>query len=356
MTGERTISFGHSRQVLVKSSRDPISDAFAHAAAYSRIFIITDEHVAKLHGPTLLEAFVKNGRKAQLITFTPGEESKTLHTLTRLAGELLDLGAGKDDVIIGFGGGVTTDLAGFTASLIKRGIPWLAIPTTFLGAVDAAIGGKTGVNTAHGKNLLGTFFPPFATIISTHFFSTLSDADLRNGWVECIKAALIGNPELFAAIEAHHSGGDSASDSLQVSHAILWDGARVKMDLIRADPMEQGVRAHLNLGHTVGHALEMASRSALTHGQAVAMGMVKECAMAARMGLLETSLVTRVESLLARVGLQTACSIPLEELMGFMAQDKKNRGNKVGFSLPRGMGIMGDTVFLTHQEIVQWWA
>ncbi|MBU1240404.1 3-dehydroquinate synthase [Myxococcota bacterium] len=355
MTCERTISFGHSRQVLVKSSRDPIGDAFSHAAPYSQIFIISDTRVADLHGPTLLDPFVNNGRKAQLITFSPGEQSKTLHTLTRITGELLDHGVGKDDVIIGFGGGVTTDLAGFAASLIKRGIPWLAIPTTFLGAVDAAIGGKTGVNTAHGKNLLGTFFPPFATIISTVFFSTLGAEDLKNGWVECVKAALIGNGELFCAIEEHHRRTPCLEDSLAVPHQILWDGARVKMDLIRSDPMELGVRSHLNLGHTVGHAVEMASGGELSHGQAVAMGMVKECTMAASMGLLELSVVERVKILLSQIGLHTELTLPVEACMDFMTQDKKNRGGKVGFSMPRGLGVMGDTVFLTPQEIVKWW-
>ncbi len=356
MTLERTITFGQSTQLLVKSSRAPISDVLAHAAPYDRTFIISDETVAGLYGDELLAAFAAKGLKARLLTFPPGETSKTLHRVVELTGELLSMGAGKTDLIIGFGGGVTTDLAGFAASLVKRGIPWLALPTTFLGAVDASIGGKTGVNTEHGKNLVGTFFPPFATIISTLYFDTLSDDDLRSGWVECLKTALIGSAELVDAIGALFGPEALGGRPPVVPHEILWAAARIKMELVKADPLDQGVRSRLNLGHTVGHAVEMASGGVLTHGQAVAVGMVREGAMAVRMGLQEPSVARRVEGILSAMGLDTSCPWTLQELMPWLLQDKKNRGPLVGFSLLLAPGRMADLRHLCEEEIVRWWS
>src|SRR5579885_837947 len=208
-------------------------------------------------------------------TFPRGEEYKTRAIKEHLEDELLKAGFGRDAVIVGFGGGIVTDVAGFVAATFCRGVPYFAIPTTLLGMVDAAIGGKTAVNTPFAKNAIGAFHPPAGIFIDTSFLQTLSEKQLQEGLAEIIKHALIASEELFAFLGGNYPLWKARDVSF--IETLIYRSCAIKADVVKRDPREKGMRRILNFGHTVGHALEVATSHRITHGEAVAVGMMAEC-------------------------------------------------------------------------------
>ena len=305
---------------------------------YRRVALIADERVYDLLRVGRLAGARWEG---PILTFPAGEQSKTRGSWSRLTDELLRLGFGRDSGLIALGGGVAGDLAGFVAATYMRGVPCLQVPTSLLAMLDASVGGKTGVDTAEGKNLIGAFHPPVAVLADPLVLATLPEREYRAGLAEAVKHGLIADREYFGWIEAQVDAL-AARDPRALQH-LVRRSVEIKAAVVSEDEREAGRRAILNAGHTVAHALERATEFRLPHGEAVGLGLVAEAALATGMGLASPEAGARVAALLERLGLPTriAESVAAERVLAAMGSDKKNRGRAIRFALPRGLGAMG---------------
>jgi 3-dehydroquinate synthase len=269
-----------------------------------------------------------------------GEASKTRDWWAELSDALLEHGFGRDSALIALGGGVVGDLAGFVAATYLRGIPFIQAPTTLLAMLDASVGGKTGVDTPHGKNLIGAFHPPAAVIADPRTLLTLPEREFRAGLAEAVKHGLIADRAYFEWIGA--SADRIAARELDALTELVRRSVEIKAAVVGEDEREAGKRAILNAGHTVAHALEHVSAYALAHGEAVALGLVAETRLAESLGLAAPGLGDQVAALLARLGLPVTLAKPLpaDRVLGAMAVDKKNRLSAVRFALPASLGAM----------------
>ncbi len=309
-----------------------------------RVLVVADATVAGLHGTTLMAALAAAGIDAVLEPFPAGEPSKTLATAERLwaacARERID----RTGCIIGFGGGVSGDLAGFVAACWMRGVRFIQVPTTLLAMVDSAVGGKTGVDTPFGKNLVGAFCQPACVIADSAVLATMAAREYRAGLAEVLKYGVIKDPALLTWLEAN-AETLRERDPAAVAHAV-HESCRIKAWYVREDEFERGPRAELNYGHTFGHALETeAGYAAYLHGEAVGIGMRMACALSARLGILrDVDLAARQDALLARLGLPMVHAArdagEVDRLIGRTALDKKSSKGRVRFILPVEPGRM----------------
>lgn len=269
----------------------------------------------------------------------PGEGSKTREEWARLSDALAERGVGRDGAVIAIGGGMVGDLAGFVAATWQRGIPVLQVPTTLLAMIDASVGGKTGVDTPAGKNLVGAFHPPVAVVADVEVLQTLPERHLRAGLAEAVKHGAIASGEYFGQVERMIPGVLSRdSDVLQ---KVVAGSVRIKAGIVEADEREAGPRATLNAGHTIGHAVELLSEWSLLHGEAVAIGLVLEAQLAARLGLADAAVATRLAALLRAADLPISLPPSLahpEALVTAMTRDKKNRDHEIRFSFIEAIG------------------
>lgn len=323
---------------------DTAGDYLGSLLPRKRTAIVTDENVADLHLQRLLDSLEKAGIEAEPIVLPAGEASKSFPHLEWLCEQLLELGIERKDAIIAFGGGVIGDLVGFAAAILRRGCPFVQIPTTLLSQVDSSVGGKTGINTPQGKNLIGAFHQPKLVLIDTGVIDTLPDRELLAGYAEVVKYGLIDDAEFFAWLE--ENGEDVlADDQTKRAHAIATS-CRAKARVVEQDEFEtKGLRALLNLGHTFGHALEAEKGygGELLHGEGVALGMVLAFELSVDMGLCPAEDLERVRRHLDSVGLPTTLrQVGLdgmgEKLVAHMAQDKKMDAGRLTFVLARGIG------------------
>jgi 3-dehydroquinate synthase len=317
----------------------------AAALPGARAAVVTDANVAKLHLPALKASLEEEKLLLGEVVVEPGEASKSFPVLASLSERLLELGVERGDCVIAFGGGVVGDLAGFAASILRRGVRVVQMPTTLLAQVDSSIGGKTGIDTRQGKNLIGTFHQPSLVLADISVLSTLSAREFRAGYAEVVKYGLLGGAPFFAWLEANWPKVFATAGS-ERRHAVETS-ARAKAVIVEADEKEEkGTRALLNLGHTFGHALEAFAgySDRLLHGEAIAIGMRLAFTFSVELGLCPANDAARVERHLAAVGLPTKiASIPggtptPEALLKLMAQDKKVKGGKLAFILVRGIG------------------
>ncbi|MBS0649121.1 MAG: 3-dehydroquinate synthase [Verrucomicrobia bacterium] len=285
--------------------------------------LITDHLVKELYGKTLLEHLKAQGHDIQLFSFPAGEPSKTRATKQQLEDALLSQGYGRDTTLLALGGGVVTDLVGFLASTFCRGVHLILIPTTLLAMVDAAIGGKTGVNTELGKNMIGTFYFPQSLLIHPGFLKTLPEEEMFNGKVEMLKAGLIADAGFFQAFE-----------KIPLENAIAR-AIEIKRRIVALDPHEKGLRRTLNCGHTIGHAVETLSRYTISHGRAVAAGIVLESRMAYEMGLLKKESLEQIEERFPPVSI----AFSPEEILNILRTDKKSSHGYPRFVLLQEIGI-----------------
>jgi 3-dehydroquinate synthase len=296
-----------------------------------RLAVITDRTVGRA---------VPHGLDAPTLVVAPGEGSKTRTRWSALTDRLLDLGYGRDAAIVAVGGGVVGDLAGFVAATYLRGVPWLQVPTSLLAMVDASVGGKTAVNTGHGKNLVGAFHPPVAVLADPDTLRTLHADHLGAGLVEALKHGLVADAGYF------HWIGERAVDLLAGDRSALEElvsrSVRIKAAVVSQDEREGGRRAILNAGHTVGHAIERVTDYAIPHGDAVAIGLVVEALLAHRLGLAERALAPTVRRAIERLGRPTMLDPGWsdEGLLAAMGHDKKVRGDSLRFALPTRIGAM----------------
>lgn len=312
--------------------------------------IVTDTRVRRLYAGRVEAALRELGVRSRVLAVAPGESSKTLAAAGRLYEAMLRFGADRQTTVIALGGGVPGDLAGFIAGTLKRGLPLVQLPTTLVAQLDSAIGGKNGVNLDGAKNQVGTVHAPLAVLADPAALATLSARDLRDGLAEAVKTAVIGSPRLFDLIEDRLE--DLLGRDIAALDAVVREAAAVKARIVSRDPHERGERHLLNFGHTVGHALEAAARGALTHGQAVSVGMVLELRLAWTRGGLNHAAERRVSGLLARAGLPvTAPRLPARAVREALRHDKKARGAEVVMPLPRRIG-RADIETVPQEEVL----
>jgi shikimate kinase/3-dehydroquinate synthase len=310
-----------------------------------RAVIVTDEAVGALHLPTLLAGLAETGFEASHITVPAGETSKRMEIFTQVVDGLLDAGVERRTAVIALGGGVVGDLAGFAAATVLRGLPFVQVPTTLLAQVDSSVGGKTGINTRHGKNLLGAFHQPRMVLADVATLASLPARELRAGYAEIAKAGLIGDAAFFAWCESNAGavvGGDRAAQAEAVLRACAFKAAVVGDDEREEKPNDG--RALLNLGHTFGHALEAElGYGTILHGEAVAVGIGLAFRLSAALGLCSESDAARVVAHFETVGLpaelrQLNRRFSAERLIAHMRRDKKMRDGQLNFVLTRGIG------------------
>jgi 3-dehydroquinate synthase len=300
-----------------------------------RFALITDSAVEKLIGLPLKKRMEELGLEVHLFSFIPGEAQKTRKTKQKLEDQMLEAHLGRDSCLLAVGGGVVTDLAGFVAATYCRGIPYLVIPTTLLGMVDASLGGKTGVNTPHGKNLIGVIYPPQAVVIDPTLLKTLPEGQWRSGCAEMIKHGLIRDAAFFDQISRPFPRDDLAKLT-----EIIAKNCAIKIAVTEADPKERGVRRTLNLGHTIGHALETLSGYALSHGDAVAIGILVEGFLSVQMGHLPAKELTLIKETINAYGfpLELPRKFSYEEIRECMMLDKKAQSAVPRFVLLKCIG------------------
>jgi len=324
---------------LIETAGPCIAALGARAAA-----IVTDEHVGPLYAQALSQSLAANGLRTCVITLPPGEATKSYANLERVCDAALEAKIERGDLVVALGGGVIGDLAGFAAAVVRRGVRFVQVPTTLLSQVDSSVGGKTGINSRHGKNLVGAFHQPSLVLADTALLDTLPVREMRAGYAEVAKYGLIDDARFFAWCEANwrgiFDGGPERDEAVAQS-------CRAKAAVVVRDEHETGDRALLNLGHTFGHALERITRydsTRLVHGEGVAIGLNLAFRFSAALGLCPPSDAERVEAHLKSVGLPTRLShVPggcgtVDELLDAMAQDKKVKGGSLTFILARGIG------------------
>ena len=309
------------------------------------IFLFTDPVVNELYGDEVRKGF-KN--RVRVFEVPRGERHKNLKEASRLYDQLIRCGAHRDSLIVALGGGVVGDLAGFVAATFMRGINYIQVPTTLLAQVDAAIGGKTGVNHPRGKNLIGCFFQPKMVYIDIKTLTALPARELRTGLAEVVKYGVIEDADFFKFLEtnAHHlntkafEAEDTLRAALKLWQTIVAESAKIKARVVEKDEKESHHRMTLNFGHTIGHAIEAQTRyRAFNHGEAVAIGMVAAAMLAHKLEMLEGKEVERLKDLLEKLGLPTEIKgLPARKLIQALSIDKKVRGGKVQFVLPERLG------------------
>jgi len=295
-----------------------------------RVALVTNPTVGDLYASTVVLSLRQAGLEPVICQVPDGEAYKTLDSVRALYDQFIEGGLDRSGAVLALGGGVIGDMAGFAAATYMRGVPLVQLPTTLLAMVDASIGGKVAVDHPKGKNLIGAFKQPELVLVDPVVLITLDEAEMRCGWAEVIKAGVIGSPGLFERLE---EGGDESLLS------IIAEAVRVKVAIVEEDPYERGRRAVLNLGHTFGHALEVLSGFTLRHGEAVSIGMVAATKTAFALGLCDETVERRLAGLLQRFGLPNRHEgYEPREVWEAMATDKKRRGKKLRFVLPRAIG------------------
>ena len=309
----------------------------------ARIVIVTDETVAKHHLPAAQAALAAANIQNATVIVPAGEASKSWGTFETVCEAIIAARIERNDLVIALGGGVVGDLAGFAASVVRRGLGYVQVPTTLLAQVDSSVGGKTAINSRHGKNLIGMFHQPILVIADTALLDTLPKRDFRAGYAEVAKFGLLGDAGFFAWLEANwqdvFAGGPAREHAIAIA-------CRGKAGVVTRDERETGDRALLNLGHTFGHAFEAAAgfSDRLLHGEAVALGIACAFEFSTRLGLLPGNDAGRVSHHLAAVGLPTqirdvpGLDVTADRLMDLIAQDKKVKRGKLTFILARGVG------------------
>lgn len=321
---------------------DGVADDLVRWRQVPRWVVVTDTNVAPLYGEPLAAALRGLGAQADCVVFSAGEEAKTRDTVFDLQDRLIDLGHGRDSWLIALGGGVVGDVGGFVAATLFRGIPYVQVPTTLLAMVDSSVGGKTGVDTPAGKNLVGAFLQPRRVLADLGALASLPRREVAAGLAEVIKYGVILDAVFFELLEQELLDGALAGDEAALAR-IVSRCCDLKASVVAADETEADYRQVLNFGHTVAHALEAVTGYGLRHGEAVAIGMVVEARLASRKLGTAAGLADRLGALCARAGLPTEvpADCDIEALIAAALRDKKVRRGIIRCALPSALGVMG---------------
>jgi 3-dehydroquinate synthase len=298
---------------------------------------VTDDIVATLHLPIVIASLKAADFEVVHAVIPTGEKNKTLTTVSGVYDTLLNAKIERATPVIALGGGVVGDLTGFVAATVLRGVPFVQIPTTLLAMVDASVGGKTGIDHAVGKNLIGAFHQPIAVFIDPNVLTTLPPRELRSGLAECIKHDIIRDADHLAQLEK--SIGRALKLDVGYLAELVAHNVAIKAKVVAADPFEKGERAHLNFGHTFGHAIETVSNFSYTHGESIALGMVAASRAAMKLGMLDEASVKRIIAVIAAAELPTGgMKLNIDQVVETMIFDKKVKAGKVRFILPDRIG------------------
>lgn len=348
MTNVETLSvLLGDRSYDIVSGPDVISNAgdlIAPVVNHEPLIVITDVNVSKHHLENFNASLQSAGISSTVITLPAGENTKGYDGFQDLGNAILDIGPERESTLIALGGGVIGDITGFAASVILRGINFIQVPTTLLAQVDSSVGGKTGINTQHGKNLVGSFYQPRLVLADTSVLDTLPTRELLAGYAEVAKYGLLGDKEFFEWLEKN--GNALIEGDMAIRQQAVITSCRAKADIVSRDEKEAGDRALLNLGHTFGHALEAETgfSDTLLHGEAVAIGMMMAFDLSVQMGICPAEDATRVRTHLQSIGLPiqptdvSGQAWQSSSLISHMAQDKKVQNGKITFILTRGIG------------------
>jgi 3-dehydroquinate synthase len=315
-----------------------VGQEIAAIAKGRRAFLVTDQIVRPLHAQRVLASLQEAGFDAHLIELPTGETLKTLATVSMIYDALLEHRIERSSIVISLGGGVIGDMTGFAAATVLRGVPFVQIPTTLLAMVDASVGGKTGVNHAAGKNLIGSFHQPIAVLIDPKTLATLPGSLISEGLAECIKHEIIREAGGFAALEKNIERARKLE--MDYLSELIAHNVTIKARVVEADPTERGERAHLNFGHTFGHAIEKVSKLEISHGDAVAMGMCAATFVAQEMKMIDAAARERIVRLIQAANLPTSMpsAIATEDVFAAMAHDKKVEMSRLRLVLPDRIG------------------
>jgi len=312
-----------------------------------RVFVLTSPPIWALWGETFLASFAE---PPVALFLAPGESHKTLASTEKLLRQMAQAGGDRGSLLIAFGGGIVGDVGGFLAAIYMRGIPYVQVPTTFLAQVDSSVGGKTGVNLPEGKNLVGSFHHPLAVFADIGVLGTLTDRELRAGLMESIKAGIVRDRTLVRFMEEHVD--DLLRRDAKALEKVIAASIRMKAGVVNKDERENGLRMILNLGHTVGHALEQATGyKALLHGEAVGWGMVAALYLARKRGTIGKAHFDRLESLIHLYGPLPPLKLRVGKVVAATRGDKKNLAGVRRFVLPVGIGDAGVVEDVTASEL-----
>ena len=312
----------------------------SRACPAARYAVIADSHVAELYGERLVGTLHDGTLHADLFTFPAGEWNKSRDAWAGLTDRLIAAGVGRDAAIVALGGGVTGDLAGFLAATYLRGVPYVQIPTTLLAMIDSSIGGKTGVDLPAGKNLVGAFHQPRLVVADLDVLATLPAVQVAAGMAEAVKHGVIADAEYFSFLDGAHEAV-AAKDQAALERVVARS-VEIKAAVVARDEREAGLRAVLNFGHTLAHAIETVVKYEVAHGEAVAIGMVHEARLAEALGIAASGTAERVRHALERyqLPLELPDTARVDDLIAAMHHDKKARGGEVRFALPQRVGEM----------------
>lgn len=321
---------------------------FVNDRQYSKIFLLTDRNTTE-HCLPKIQTILDNFRGYDLIEIDPGEENKNIDFCIGIWKMLIDFGADRNSLMINLGGGVITDIGGFSASTFKRGIDFVHIPTTLLSQVDASVGGKTGIDMDGVKNIIGTFTQPQAVFVNPAFLSTLNQQQKVSGFAEMVKHGLIYDTAYFDKLKL--------TDPLVMDDMLIYQSISIKNQVVKEDPTEKGLRKILNFGHTIGHAIESYSLAfdsfPLLHGQAIAIGMICESFLSHRYnGLAKSELDIIVDYLLRVFPSYSFGEGIYQELINYMVNDKKNKNGEIGFALLKTIGSCTPNHYLSEEAII----
>jgi 3-dehydroquinate synthase len=337
---DRDVLLPTYRVTISRDGLARIGDVVRECAPAHRYAIVTDSNVGPRYAATVRDAL--GAGRSTVFTIPAGEAHKTRDSWARLTDELLAGGFGRDTTVIALGGGVVGDLAGFVAATFMRGVPYVQVPTSLLAMIDASVGGKTGVDTAAGKNLVGAFHQPAAVVADTSVLATLPPEHLRAGLAEAIKHGVIADAAYFDSVMRFAAGLSTADVTSDAMLDLVARSVEIKADVVRRDEREGGVRKTLNFGHTIGHAVELCSNYTLLHGDAVAIGMAYESVLAERLGVAERGTASRVRAAVRAAGLPDARppAIAIDDVVIAARGDKKARAGLAEYALPSRIGAM----------------
>ena len=316
-----------------------LGDAMREVVPHGMALLIVDREIEKSHGRSAVRSLIAAGYDTHVFVFPGGEANKNLGSYKQLCDALLAMGIERKTPVVALGGGITGDVAGFVAATCLRGLPLVQVPTTLLAMVDASVGGKTGVNTEQGKNLIGAFHQPDLVAVDVDTLRTLPDRELRCGLAECVKHGVIRDASLLQWIRDNLEGIRALRSDVMTE--LVHRNVAIKAEVVMEDEKESGVRAQLNFGHTFAHAIEATNKqSKLLHGEAVAVGMVAAATLAVELGRCRRELLDQLVELLERIGLPTGSArlAPTPALMHYMTHDKKVAGGRVRLILPESAG------------------
>ena len=332
-----------------------IAQIVRERAPHRKAALLADKNVAELYGTALTAALTASGYEVVFHAFDSGEERKNSATAAELYTQLIESHLERKSPVIALGGGVAGDLVGFVAATYLRGVPFFQVPTTLLAMVDASVGGKVGYNLPQGKNLVGAFYQPEAVCIDPAVLSTLADREYRCGLAECVKHAILADAELFTWTEAQLPK-ILAKDPATLAELIARN-VQIKADIVMADEKESGIRAHLNLGHTFGHAIEATSGyGTYLHGEAVSLGLCAAAKVAASRGLCGEEVLSRTVQILDSIGLPVRAKLAGTEMLNHaMLADKKVKDGAIRLILPTAIGSVAVVSDATEKELGAAW-